>query len=124
MISDGGWERQRRGAVTNEHPRRGVRQTNSERKGRLNVLGMLPTGLEGALTPSPRATPRASRCLAPLLPPFAGGCHVSVKETSLVLEGKSHTRERNSGEAESAGCLAKTGLPSYLDSFRGGGAAT
>lgn len=65
MISDGGWERQRRGAVTNEHPRRGVRQTNSERKGRLNVLGMLPTGLEGALTPSPRATPRASRCLAP-----------------------------------------------------------
>lgn len=98
MISGGGWERQRRCAVTNEHPRRGVRQTNSERKGRLNVLGMLPTGLEGALTQSPRATRRVSRCLAPLFPPFASGCHVSVKETRLVLEGKSHTREGTAGK--------------------------
>lgn len=28
------------GNVTNEHARPGVRQTNSERKGRLNVVGM------------------------------------------------------------------------------------
>lgn len=53
------WMRDRR---WNDHARCAVRQTNSERKGRLNVVGMWQTVEEGTLTPS-HIRLAGSRCL-------------------------------------------------------------
>lgn len=70
---------------------------------------MLRCGFPGVSPPPPSLSKRMS-CL---------------REGNQVGPGGEVPHEgRNGGEAESAGCLAKTGLPSYLDSFGGGGAAT
>lgn len=93
VIWSAGWERQRHCAVTNARPRRGVRRTNSERKGRLNVLGFLwPTvGERCDDPPAPHAPLRVSRCLA-LLPPFANGCHVPPEGNRSAPGRGSHIR--------------------------------
>lgn len=50
-------------SVTNEHARRGTRQTNSERKGRLTVLGMWQAA-GTAQWPRPTCYLAGSRCLS------------------------------------------------------------
>lgn len=82
-------------SVMTEHGRRAVRQTNSERKRRLNVLGMWQTVGEGALAPAHMQLGGFQVSRPP--PPFTYGCQGFLKETRLVLSRKSHKRRRRRG---------------------------
>lgn len=101
------WIRQRMGEALqcyNEHARRGVRQTNSERKGRLNVLGMWQTVGEGTLTPVRMLLGRFQVSHPP--PPF----HTRMSSLPEGNQVGSHIRGKDGKESASAGCLVKTGL--------------
>lgn len=96
------------GDVTNEQARPGVRQTNSERKGRLNVVGMWQTVGEGTLTPAHMLLGRFQVSHPP--PTFTHGCQASLKETRSVPLGKSYKSGEDGKESASAGRLVKTRL--------------
>lgn len=98
VIWSAGWERQRHCAVTNAQPRQGVRRTNSERKGRLNVLGFLwPT--VGERCDDPR--PHTLHCGFPGVSPSSLRSQTDVmsprRKPVCSWKGKSHKREGATG---------------------------